>query len=517
MASRPRALKRGATLLAIGLAGFVIAPLLAVAGRASDFALGPGDWAAVRFTVLQATLSSLVSVVLAVPVARALARRRFWGRGALITLMGAPFLLPTIVAVLGILAVFGRSGLINQALGFIGVEAISVYGLAGVVLAHVFLNLPLAVRMVLQGWHAIPAERFRLAQSLGFAPHDVFRHLEAPMLRAVLPGAAVVIFVICLTSFAIALTLGGGPAATTVELAIYQAVRFDFDLGRAALLAGVQFALCAIAAGIGWWVVRPTSFGAGLGRGIEVGAPGAWRLAVDGAAITLAAAFLLLPLGAVFWRGAPAILELPLIVWQAALRSISVALISCALTVVMALILALGVATGRRGAGWLDGAAVLPLATSGLVLGTGLFLIVQPFISPTQVALPITVLVNAALSLPFVYRLLLPDARSLEADYGRLSASLGLQGMARLRWVVLPRLARPLGFGAGLAAALSMGDLGVIALFAGDQGATLPLVVQRLIGAYRMDAAAGAALVLVVLSFALFGAFDLLGKRYADA
>ncbi|MDX5350664.1 MAG: thiamine/thiamine pyrophosphate ABC transporter permease ThiP, partial [Paracoccaceae bacterium] len=78
---------------------------------------------------------------------------------------------------------------------------------------------------------------------------------------------------------------------------------------------------------------------------------------------------------------------------------------------------------------------------------------------------------------------------------------------------ILPRLARPLGFGAGIAAALSMGDLGVIALFAGERQATLPLVVQQLTGAYRIEAAAAASLVLVALSFALFWACDAGGRR----
>jgi len=91
---------------------------------------------------------------------------------------------------------------------------------------------------------------------------------------------------------------------------------------------------------------------------------------------------------------------------------------------------------------------------------------------------------------------------------------LGLTGWGRLRWVVLPRLSRPLGFAAGLVAALSMGDLGVIALFAGEQEATLPLLVQRLMGAYRMEMAASAALLLVSLSFAMFWAFDQWGRRY---
>ncbi len=428
--------------------------------------------------------------------------------------MGAPFLLPVIVATLGLLAVFGRSGVLNQGLGLLGLPPVSIYGLHGVVLAHVFLNLPLATRMILQGWQAIPSERFRLAQSLNFAPADTFRHLERPMLREVLPSAALIIFTLCLTSFAVALTLGGGPGATTVELAIYQALRFDFALGRAASLAGVQFVLCAVAATAVWALVRPAGFGTGAGRNVLPFAPAGWRKYLDMLAILAAALFLILPLGAVVLRGLPGLTDLPASLWTATIRSILVALTSAILATTAALTLALAVAA--RPNRMLDAAALLPLATSGLVLGTGLFLLLQPLIPPARLALPVTILVNTALSLPYLYRLILPEARALHANYDHLAASLSLQGLARLRWLTLPRLARPLGFGAGIAAALSMGDLGVIALFADDQSATLPLVVQRLMGAYRLEAAAAAALILVTLSFALFWAFDQ-GGRLADA
>lgn len=514
---------RGAVAITgVGVAACVAAltlmPLGAVLIRAGEWpGFGPGDGAAIWFTLKQAVLSAALSCLLAVPVARALARRRFAGRAVLIAVMGAPFILPVIVAVLGLVAVFGRSGWVNDLLAALGLPGVSVYGFGGVVLAHVFLNLPLAVRALLLGWQAIPAERFRLAESLGFTPREVFAHLERPMLRATLPGVGVVIFVLCLTSFAVALTLGGGPGATTVELAIYQAVKFDFDLGRAGLLAALQFALCLMAAALAWRWGVPAGLGAGLGRVMAVSAPGGWRRWGDGLAILIAAAFLLVPLAAVLWRGLPGLMDLPEAVWQALARSVGVAAISTLVTMVAALALALAVALRGRLAGLLNLVALLPLATSGLVLGMGLFLMVQPVMIPSRVALPVTVAVNAALSLPFVYRLLLPEAEAMVADYARLADSLSLRGWAWLRWLVLPRLARPLGFGAGLSVAFSMGDLGVIALFASDSGATLPLVVQRLMSAYRMDQAMGAALLLVLVSFALFWSLDGWGRRHAAA
>ncbi|MEM1315454.1 MAG: thiamine/thiamine pyrophosphate ABC transporter permease ThiP, partial [Pseudomonadota bacterium] len=72
------------------------------------------DLRALRFTALQATLSAALSVAFAVPVARALARRRFPGRALATTVLGAPFLLPVIVAVIGVIAVWGRSGWVSE-------------------------------------------------------------------------------------------------------------------------------------------------------------------------------------------------------------------------------------------------------------------------------------------------------------------------------------------------------------------------------------------------------------------
>lgn len=507
----------GAAVLAAAL---VLGPLAAVFLRAEVTSpLGPADWAAVRFTLTQAALSAVLSVLLAIPVARALARRRFRGRTALLALLGAPFILPTIVAVLGLLAVFGRAGVLSQALGLVGLPPVQIYGLHGIVLAHVFFNLPLATRLILQGWLAVPAERFRLAASLGLSASDINRLIERPILRATLPGAALVIFLVCTTSFAVALALGGGPRATTVELAIYQAFAFDFDLDRAARLAALQFAIAALAAAAAFRLARFAALGSGLDRPVERwDAHTPLARAQDAALIAAAALFLLVPLAMIVARGAPALPSLPPVVWAAAARSLAVALASAALATVAALAIALAVQRlARAPAALVEGAGYAALAVSPLVIGTGLFILLFPVASPFALALPVTALVNALMSLPFLLRALVPAVAETEARFGPLADSLGLTGSARLRLVLLPRLRRPLGFALGLSAALSMGDLGVVALFAPPGGGTLPLELYRLMGAYRMDDAAGAALLLLALSLALFWVFDRGGRADARA
>lgn len=509
--------RTGAALSAL-VALAVIGPLLAVAVAAeTPGRLGPADLSAIRFTLLQATLSAAVSVVAAIPVARALARRRFPGRRLFVALMGAPFILPVIVAVLGLLAIFGRAGWFNAALAAVGAGTVSIYGLTGIVLAHVFLNLPLAVRLLLQAWLAVPSERVRLAASLGFSDRDMRRHFERPILKSVLPGAFVIVFLICASSFAVALILGGGPRATTIELAIYQAFRFDFDLGRAALLGLIQVAICLAAGLVALGVVRGGEMGAGLDRpplpwpGDSVGA----RL-LDAGAIVGAGLFLLLPLLAILLEGMAAIGGLPSGVWIAALRSIAVALGATALTVVLAVPIAFFIASGR-GRGSVEAVTALSISVSPLVVGTGLFLMLFPLVDPVPLALPVTGFVNALVALPFVLRALIPAAREAEAGQGRLADALGLTGLTRLRIAILPRLKRPLGFGAGLAAAFSMGDLGVIALFSSPGDATLPMEMYRLMGSYRTDDAEGAAVLLTLLSLGLFWAFDRGGRVDAAA
>ncbi|MBT9383951.1 thiamine/thiamine pyrophosphate ABC transporter permease ThiP [Pseudooceanicola sp. CBS1P-1] len=501
------ALRAGA-LIARGSAGLLLAllfaPLAAILIRAGGGYLpAPADWAAVRFTLLQAALSALVSVALALPVARALARRRFPGRRLFIALTGAPFILPVIVAVMGLVAIFGVRGALNTALAQLGLGPLRIYGLHGVVLAHVFFNMPLATRMLLQGWQAIPAERFRLAAQLNLPPAATFRLLEVPMLRQVVPGALAAIFAICLASFAVALILGGGPRATTVELAIYQAFTFDFDLGRAAVLALMQTALVALAAVAALVFARADGSGAGLGRPIaRWDAPRGWRRGADVLVLMLAAAFLAAPILSLALSGLPGLAQLPAGIWGAAMTSVLVALASAALTCLLCLGMAAGLSAVVQGVG------LLPLALSPLVLGTGWFLILNPVIAPSVLALPMLVAVNTLMAMPFCLRILAPAYARAESDHGRLADQLGLRGLARLRWLVLPRLRPALGFCAGLAAALSMGDLGVITLFGTSGQDTLPLLMYRLMGAYRTEAASAVGLILMALSFGLFWLFD---------
>ncbi len=397
----------------------------------------------------------------------------------------------------------------------IGLPEISIYGLHGVVLAHVFFNLPLATRLLLQAWQEVPAERFRLIAQLNLPPRTVWRVIERPLLSQIVPGALALIFVICLTSFAVALTLGGGPRATTIELAIYQAFIFDFDLGQAALLSIVQLIIAGGAAVAALWIIPDVRLTGGLDRPVQRwDASTRIQRGLDVVLIMLASAFLLLPLSAVVISGLAGLAQLPTSVWIAAGISLQVALLSIVLLLALSLPMAAWIAMRPRGSA--EAIGLLGLSASPLMIGTGWFILINPVADPVSVALPVTALVNALMALPFALRVLVPPMRDMLGRFGRLSVSLRLDGWSFWRWVLLPRLRPQIGFAAGLTGALSVGDLGVIALFADPERATLPLQMYRLMGAYRMDAAAGAALILLVLALGLFWLCDKGGRWRAE-
>ena len=117
-----------------------------------------------------------------------------------------------------------------------------LYGLVGIVLAHVFFNLPLAARLLADGLDNVSPESHRLAAQLNFNDWQVWQHVDWPVLRTLLPRLSALIFLLCAASFVIVLTLGG-PSATTLEVAIYHALRLDFDVSRALTLSMLQVAL----------------------------------------------------------------------------------------------------------------------------------------------------------------------------------------------------------------------------------------------------------------------------------
>jgi len=500
------------------------------------FSAPAGDWHAllhdsylrhvVLFSFTQALLSALLSLLPAIPLARALYRRRFPGRQLLLRLCAMTLVLPVLVAVFGLLTVYGRVGWLAQICQLVGIDyRFSPYGLQGILLAHIFFNLPLATRLMLQALESIPGEQRQLAAQLGLRGWHLFRLLEWPWLRRQLLPTGALIFMLCFASFATVLSLGGGPQATTIELAIFQALSYDYDPGRAALLALIQLAFCLTLVLLSQRFSKAIPAGSAPLRGWRdpQDSPGA-RLG-DSLIIGLALLLLLPPLLAVIvdglHGGISGALAQPAL-WQATLTSLRIALGAGVICVVLTLMLLwssreLRLRQRVLPAQVMETSGMLILAMPGIVLATGFFLLFNATTGLPDSPDGLVIFANALLAIPYALKVLENPMRDIAERYAHLCASLGIGGWNRLRLIELRALKRPLAQALAFACVLSIGDFGVVALFGSADFRTLPFYLYQQTGSYRGADGAVTALLLLLICLLLFTLMEKLPGRHADA
>lgn len=478
-------------------------------------------WHVIRFTFWQALLSALLSTLPALLLARALYRRRFPGRALMLRCCAMTLVLPVLVAVFGILSVYGRHGWLAQLCNLIHLPyGFSPYGLQGILLAHVFFNLPMAARLLLQALDSIPVEQRQLGAQLGMSEGQFFRLVEWPWLRRQLLPVAALIFMLCFASFATVLALGGGPQATTIELAIYQALSYDFDPGRAALLALLQMVCCL---GLVLGSQRLT-------RALPAGETqaAAWRnhqdtplrRLTDSLIIGLALLLMVPPLLAVIADGLNSDIGRVITngaVWQALLTSLRIALGAGLLCLLLTLMLLwssreLRLRGRQTAAQLLDMSGMLILAMPGIVLATGFFLLINDQLGLPASPYTLVIVANALMAIPYALKVLESPMQDVAERYNRLCLSLDIRGLTRLKLVEGRALRAPIGRALAFACVLSVGDFGVMALFGNDRFRTLPLYLYQQIGAYRSQEGAVTALLLLALCFGLFTLIEKLSE-----
>lgn len=475
-------------------------------------------WRIARFTIFQALLSMMLSVGFAIPLARALhAQQSFPGRAMLLRLFALPLALPALVAVLGITSIYGRNGVLAAFFGWIGLDVVpDIYGLAGILLAHVFFNLPLATRLILSSLDSIPEDYWKLSSQLGMSNWTQFKLIEWPVILRNMSGVAGLIFMLCITSFTVVLTLGGGPRATTLEVAIYQSLHFDFDIARAVSLTLLQLCLTVAVLCLLSLAGRPTEEGFSLRTTTRRFDRPSWLQRMWNIGLILTGfLFVALPMGGTVISGLSADLARLLsetTVWRAIVTSLALGATAATLSLIISLGLVIAresLATRRRDARAgmfersLDLGASLIMVVPPIIIGAGWFILSRHFIDPFSLAPFMVICVNAAMAIPFAFRILRPSWDTAASRHNRLCEQLGIAGWNRLRIIDWPILKRPLGIAFAFAMALSLGDLGTIALFGNDTVLTLPYLLLQRMGSYRTADAAGLALILAALCLVL--------------
>lgn len=163
-------------------------------------------------TIGAALTTTVLTLLIALPYAWLMVRTpRPWLKKLLLISLFLPFFIGQVVRAYGWLIVLGQQGLVNTTLGWLGLPAVTVlYTLPGVVLGLLQYMLPFAVLMLAPAFTAVPEEVELASSSLGATPARTFAHVVLPLVRPGLVAAAVVVFTLSLTDFAMPAIMGGG-------------------------------------------------------------------------------------------------------------------------------------------------------------------------------------------------------------------------------------------------------------------------------------------------------------------
>jgi thiamine transport system permease protein len=469
---------------------------LAGEGDALARVTGPRALRTLGFTVGQALLSTALTLLLGLPGAYVFARYRFPGKRLLQALTTVPFVLPTVVVAAAFTVLVGPTSPLNTLLMRIFDLAQPPldlrYSLGAILLAHVFYNYTLVLRIVGGFWANLDPRLEQAARTLGASPWRAFRRVTLPLLLPALGAAAMLVFIFCFTSFGVILILGG-PRFATLEVAIYrQTVNFA-NLPVAAGLSLVQIAftltLTLAYTRLQGRLVRPLDLRPRWSTQRRPRGPAERALVIANVALMLG--LLGLPLGTLAARSFGAGLRYYAALFQnprhavfyvppavAVGNSIQFALATTALALALGLLTA--VALRRQRGGWIvDALFMLPLGTSAVTLGLGYLLAMDRPPLNLRGSPALIVIGHTLVALPFVVRSVLPALQSIQPALREAAATLGAPPLRAFAEVDLPIVWRALAVGAVFAFTVSMGEFGATTMIARPELPTLPIAIHR--------------------------------------
>lgn len=444
------------------------------------------------FTLWQAVLSTILTLIAAAPLTWAVSSYEFRGRRLVMALVTIPFVLPTVVVGTAFVALGWRESIV------------------AILAAHVFFNIAVVVRTVSSLWSRIDPKLIEAARVLGASSRKVFRHVTLPLLRPAIAAASSIVFLFTFTSFGVVLILGGFRYAT-LEVEIYRQAVTLFDLPLAASLAIVQ--LLGVSAALYWYAryqertAVPWTLDRGSNRS-RVG--GRAKYAVVAAVLgTLAA--LAVPLGVLVSRSlkgasyAGLLRDDPVVgtpfssVWN----SLAFALLATLLATVVG-VMAATVITGRSGefSRWFDLTLMLPLGTSAVTIGFG-FIVALDWPVDLRASAWLIPIAHALVAVPFVVRATVPTLRAVPAETREAAAVLGASPFRVWREIDLPIVTRAALIGAAFAFVISLGEFGATSFVARPNTATLPVMIYRLLsrpGATSLGMAMALSVVLALVT-----------------
>ena len=494
------------------------------------------------FTIVQALLSTLFTIIIGLPGAWLLATRDFPGKKLLKAVSAVPFVLPSILVVLGFVIFFGNNGYLNRAImsitGSTEPPLKILYSMKAIILAHGFYNFPIVLRIVSTLWEKLDPSIGTAAESLGAGKTRVFFTITLPQILPAVLASAALVFVFCFTSFAVILVLGGGPAYTTLEVEIYRQARISLNMDAAAALSVVGIFITLI------FVYLNIHFQSSLNYHEHI-QPGGdyYRLQKKKSGnfnpgISIYILFLVLlvaaPVLSVIIKSfinsgmgtksntfsisayKEIINPIPGNYGMTLFRAISNSVIYAFNTVILSILIGTLISYVLRGkkrfAQLLDTLFMLPISVSSVILGLGYLKIMNYIKGPVQNFPILIILAHTVIAYPFVVRSVKPVLDKIKPNIIFAALSLGETPYRVFLGIELPLIKSAIFAGAAFSFAISIGEMNATILLSSENTLTIPIMMYRLISSYNFIGACALGTVLIFFTALSFILMDYFGS-----
>ena len=477
------------------------------------------------FTLWQATVSTVVTMIVGLPLASVVANFEFRGRRIITALVTLPFVLPTVVVAGAFLTTGDRLGLTS------GPFSLTKSSFA-IISAHVFFNVAVVVRTVGGYWSQLARDDEHAARTLGTTWSQTFLRVTLRRLKPALLAAGSIVFLFTFTSFGIVLILGGA-RERTIETEIFRFAVNRTDFATAAVLSILQLLV------VGVLVAANLRLRSRLQRGD--------RLSVDRrrpissirdtglvrVTVLVTLLFLMTPITLLIVESLRAdggfglgnyrsLAERPPFLTVSPLRavanSIGFAVVATTIATIIGGWASIAVVYGKgRLRRLLDLAYLLPLGTSAVTLGFGILITFDSGLIDIRQSWIIIPLAQSLIAIPFVTRAVVPVLSAIDPHLREAAATMGITPAQIWRTIDLPIARRALLIGAGFGFAISLGEFGATS-FVGRRPdlMTVPLAIERLLG-QPGDTIRGQAMALSVILLIITGGLLLAIDRFDRA
>ena len=443
------------------------------------------------FSFYQSLLSALLSIIIGSGFAYLLIKHNYiYGIKFIINSLSILFVLPTIITIFGILSFYGKF--------------IQIYGLFGILLGHIILNVPLVTRIIVQSLKDVSPNERMLADQMNLNSWGSFLAIEWPVIKKNIPSLFVLVSFICFVSFTPVLILGGSPKYSTLEVAIYHAVMFVSDFNVAFNLLIIQFLICGAIYFVFFRNFRSNHFIIDDQRDYRQLTSFSSKYIIDYLVLILITIFIFSPITFIFIKGINITLLEVLnssYFWSA----LSTTFIIGCFSGMLSIVLTYGnlVSLNKSKNSFEFWFYILVIFSPG-VMAVGYYIFLNEIINFSVPNILIVIIINSVITLPFTYNYLSPSFFRVSKEHHDISESINIYGARRFFVIDWPRLKEPLVTAFCVSSILSASDLVIISFFGTNDLSTLTQTIYRLMGSYKMDEAYAVSLLLLIYCFIYF-------------